>query len=418
VDASDVDSLRKAFQDIDFVLVAVTTTKWAKQIAEKALETNIDYLDIYFQQDIYPVLETMKRQIKQAGRCFISQAGFHPGLPAAYVRKGAQYLDKYDKAIIAFSMNARIEKAESVYELVDVIADYKPEFYQNGKWKIGTYKDAVKVDYGERFGVRSSMPLDMVEIKAIPEMFDLQETGVFTTGFNWFIDYLLSPFMILSQKIKKGSLRQFWAKMFIFGINKFSSVEEGVTFLLQAEGEKDGKRRDVEIISEHNSAYDLTVIPVIACLKQYLDDYVRKPGLWMMGHLVEPDRLFEDMEHGVRIETRVTKKCQRQTAHRPPEGFTEDDEMKDVLIIGLVGLLWELLPSDGGELVTVIFFAPGGNRYCSHAAIARRRRRLWSRAALRDDTCRQSQRDNHRPFRIAAVPSTLGHASIAEKHYA
>ena len=309
VDASDVDSLREAFQDIDFVLVAATTTKWAKQIAETALEANIDYLDIYFQQDVYPVLETMKRQITQAGRCFITQAGFHPGLPAAYIRKGAQYFDKYDKAIIAFSMNARVEQAESVYELLDVIADCQPEFYQNGKWKIGTYKDAIQVDYGERFGVRSSTPLDMVEIKAVPEMFDLRETGVFTTGFNWFVDYLLFPLMMLSQKIKRGSLRHFWAKVFIFGIDKFSSAEEGVVFLLQAEGEKDGRRREVEIISEHDNAYDFTVIPVIACLKQYLDGSIRKPGLWMMGHLVEPDRLFEDMESmGVRIETRITNK--------------------------------------------------------------------------------------------------------------
>ena len=146
-DASDIESLQKAFCDIDFVLVAATTTKWAKQIAETALERSIDYLDIYFQQDVYPVLETMKQRIKQAGRCFITQAGFHPGLPAVYVRKGAQYFDQYDKAIIAFTMNALIEKAESVYELVDTAADYRPEFYQDGRWKIGTYRDAIKIDY-------------------------------------------------------------------------------------------------------------------------------------------------------------------------------------------------------------------------------------------------------------------------------
>jgi hypothetical protein len=31
--------------------------------------------------------------------------------------------------------------------------------------------------------------------------------------------------------------------------------------------------------------------------------------------------------------------------------------IKDVLIIGLVGLLWELLPSDGGKLITVVLFS-------------------------------------------------------------
>ena len=308
-DASDIVSLQESFHDIDFVLVAATTTKWAKQIAETALEANIDYLDIYFQQDVYPVLETLRQRIKDAGSCFITQAGFHPGLPAAYIRKGAQYFDRYDRAIIAFTMNARIQMAESVYELIDAIANYEPEFYQNGKWKIGTYKDAIMIDYGYRFGVRSSLPLDMVEIKPLPKRLDLQETGVFTTGFNWFTDYLVFPFMMLSEKIKKGSLRHFWAKMFVFGINRFSRVEEGIVFLLKAAGEKDGQQLQVEIISEHSSAYDFTAIPVIACLKQYLDGSIRKPGLWMMGHIVDPDRLFSDMEKmNVRIQTLITGK--------------------------------------------------------------------------------------------------------------
>ena len=161
----------------------------------------------------------------------------------------------------------------------------------------------------KRFGVQDSMPLDMVEIKPLPQMFDLRETGVFTTGFNWFVDYLIFPFMMLSQKVKKGSFRHFWAKLVIFGKNGFSSAQEGIVFLLQAEGEKGGERRKVEIFSEHDSAYDFTVIPVIACLKQYLDGSIREPGLWMMGHLVEPNRLFEDMERmGVRIQTLITNK--------------------------------------------------------------------------------------------------------------
>lgn len=311
-DASDGASLRQAFRGIDFVLVAATTTPWARQIAETALEIGIDYLDIYFRQDVYPVLEQMKQRIKQAGRCFITQAGFHPGLPAAFIRKGASYFDRYDKAIIAFAMSFRIENAESVYELVDAIAAYKPEFYQNGKWKMGTYRDAIKMDYGNRFGVRSSIPIGMVEIKPLPEMFGLRETGVFTTGFNWFVDYLLFPLMMLSQKIKKNSLRHFWAKMLVFGINQFSGAEEGVVFLLQAEGEKDGKRRAVEILSEHDNAYHFTIIPVIACLKQYFDGAIRKPGLWMMGHIVDPDRLFGDMEQmGIQIKILVTNKDAR-----------------------------------------------------------------------------------------------------------
>jgi saccharopine dehydrogenase (NAD+, L-lysine-forming) len=153
------------------------------------------------------------------------------------------------------------------------------------------------------------MPLDMVEIKALPQMFGLSETGVFAAGFNWFIDYLIFPFMMLSQKVKKGSLRHFWSRMFIFGMNKFSSAQEGVVFLLNAEGNKDGRQRMIEMISDHENGYEFTVIPVIACLKQYLDGSIRKAGLWMMGHIVKPDRLLSDMEKmNIKIQTKITDK--------------------------------------------------------------------------------------------------------------
>ena len=304
VDASDIESLRSGFQNIDLVLVAATTTKWAKQIAEVAIETGADYLDIYFEQSVYLILEKMRSQIEKARRIFITQAGFHPGLPAAYVRKGAQYFDRYEKANVAFAMNFRIDKKpESVYEIIDAIADYKPKIFKDEKWKIGTYKDTIEVDLGRLFGVKKCMPLEMLEIEPLPEMFGLQETGVFTTGFNWFVDWFVFPFMMLTNKIKKGCLRNFWARALVWGINKFYSGEEGIAFILEAEGKKDGEKKKLRIYSEHGSAYDFTVIPVIACLNQYFDGTISKQGLQMMGHIVKTDRLFDDMKKmGVKTE--------------------------------------------------------------------------------------------------------------------
>ncbi len=98
------------------LMVVAIATKRTKQIVEAAIEANIDYLDICFQQDVYQVLETICQLIKDAGNYFIIQAGFHPGLLTSYVRIGAQYFDRYKKANIAFAMNVRIENADSVYE--------------------------------------------------------------------------------------------------------------------------------------------------------------------------------------------------------------------------------------------------------------------------------------------------------------
>ncbi len=304
VDAADRADLERAFQGADFVLVAATTTACAVQIAEAALAAECDYLDIYFQQDVYPALAALNERCVLAGRTCITQAGFHPGLPAAYVRAGAEYFDRYDSALVAFAFHLRVRMSDSVLELVDAVADYHPLFFSNGRWRTATYKDARKIDFGPGEGVRQCMPLEMAEIHPLPETYGLREVAVLTTGFNAFVDYLLFPLMTLSYSIRKGLLRRFWARALVWGINTFSPKKSGVVFLLQAEGEKAGRRRRVRIVSEYADAYDFTAIAVVACLKQLFAGRINKPGMWMMGHVVETERLFQDME-AMGVRTRI-----------------------------------------------------------------------------------------------------------------
>jgi saccharopine dehydrogenase (NAD+, L-lysine-forming) len=76
---------------------------------------------------------------------------------------------------------------------------------------------------------------------------------------------------------------------------------------LDARGEKDGQPLSVSVVLRHPDPYELTAIPVVACVRQYLDGSIARPGLWLMGETVEPIRLFRDMEQmGVSIETTVT----------------------------------------------------------------------------------------------------------------
>ena len=191
-DASDYESLVAAFKGVTIVIVASTTTKYVKQVAQAAIDVGIDYLDIHYQQNIVPILNALTPSIKEAGRCFITQAGFHPGLPSVFVRYAAPNFDLYKKAVISTAMNARIENSEPVYEILDEIVDWKP----------------VKI----------------------------------------------------------------------------------------------------RLAAEYNDAYYFTAIPVVACIAQYLDGSIVKPGLWMMGHVVDPVRLMNDMERmGIKIQMKVTK---------------------------------------------------------------------------------------------------------------
>jgi saccharopine dehydrogenase (NAD+, L-lysine-forming) len=71
---------------------------------------------------------------------------------------------------------------------------------------------------------------------------------------------------------------------------------------IDAIGKKNGKLKRVETFFYHEDGYMFTAIPVVACLLQYFDGSIKKPGLWTMGNIVEPNRLVMDMERmGVKV---------------------------------------------------------------------------------------------------------------------
>jgi saccharopine dehydrogenase-like NADP-dependent oxidoreductase len=304
-DAADLQSLTNACQGVQLVLVLSTTPKLIKQIGQAALVSGCDYLDILVSESTIYDLNELVSSIQQQKRIFITEAGFHPGLPAVFVRYGAQYFDIYSQAIIAMAMNARFERPEQAAEIIPLISEFKAEICKAGIWKNAKYSDIVTIDMGERFGKIKLFPMQMEEIKRTREMFNLQETGVYVSGFNWFVDYLVIPLIMLTQKIRRGLAYNLLLRLFTWGVNTFSSKYQGVVLLNEARGMKDGKKKNVRIVAEHDDPYLFTAIPVVACLKQYLDGTFN-PGLWMMGHIVDENKLFAEMETmGVKIRIEI-----------------------------------------------------------------------------------------------------------------
>ena len=304
-DATNQASLIEAFRGVRLVVVLTTTPNFIRQIGQAALDSGCDYLDILVSESTFRDLDELGSSIQQQKRVFITQAGFHPGLPAVFIRYGAQYFDKYEKAIIAMAMNARFERAEQAAEIIPLVSEFEADIFKAGSWKKATYRDAIAIDMGNRFGKMKLFPIQMAEIKRMPEMFDLRETGVYVSGFNWFVDYLVFPMIMITQKIRKGLAAGLLAKLFTWGANTFSSSCRGVAFLNEAEGKKDGSKVRVRIVAECDDAYLFTAIAVVACLKQYFDGKL-PPGYWMMGHVVDEKTLFSDMEKmGARIRTKM-----------------------------------------------------------------------------------------------------------------
>jgi hypothetical protein len=310
-DAADPASLVKAFQGIDLVIVASSTSQYTQQVAKTALESGIDYLDVQFSSSKLDVLKSMQQEIEAAGRCFITEGGFHPGLPAALVRYATLQLDVLEKANVGSVIKidwAKLDVADSTLdELIAELNSFSMLLFKDGQWKkasMTSTADFLKMDFGPPFGKQSCAPMFLEEMRALPELYpDLKETGFYVGSFNWFVDWVVMPISMLALRIWPRKAVRPMGRLMRWGLNTFSKPPYGVLLKLEAQGKKVGKDAVLELIVSHPDGYFMTAAPVVACLLQYLDGSIRKPGLWMQANLIEPSRLMNDLERmGVSIQ--------------------------------------------------------------------------------------------------------------------
>jgi short subunit dehydrogenase-like uncharacterized protein len=306
VDASDLTGLSSAFADADMVIAASTTTQYTEGVARAAIKTGIDYMDIHYPQRNVPVLMSLASEIKDAGLCFITQAGFHPGLPSVLTRFASAFFTKYRKSVVGVAMNTQFDKGGTLDEFIDSLGEYSAEVFKGGQWKQGGPRDWVKIDFGSSIGSKTCYPMTMEEMRALPGALGLEEAGVYAAGLNWFVDYLVTPTAIALGKVRIGLGRDFLASLMVWGLKAFSDRQDEVILVLEAEGTDESRPLKVQAVVEYNDAYYITAAPVAACLLQYLDGSIDRPGLWMMGHIVEPERFLNDMKSmGIRIDVTI-----------------------------------------------------------------------------------------------------------------
>jgi hypothetical protein len=309
-DASDAGSLKRALQGVDLVVVASSTARYARQVTCAALETGVDYLDIQFSTQKIAALKSLAVQIAAAGCCFITDGGFHPGLPAALVRYAVPYFDRLEKANVGSVLKqdwaGLTLPDDTIIELIEEINDFEPLFFKDGRWKkarLSGMLDYRTMDFGQTFGRQYCAPMLLEEMRPLPETIpSLKEAGFFVGGFNWFVDWLVLPLAITGLRIWPQGTTRPLAKLMKWGLNTFSKPPYGIVLKLEAQGIQDGQVKAMELSLCHADGYLFTAIPVAACLLQYLDGSIHRPGLWTQANLVEPNRLVRDMTRmGIQI---------------------------------------------------------------------------------------------------------------------
>jgi hypothetical protein len=303
-DAADADSLTAALQGVDLLLVAAPTTHHAETVIRAALDAKVDYLDVQFSSRKLNILKELSAEIEEAGLCFVTEAGYHPGLPSAMVRYAATKLDSLESALTAgyLNMGKSLPYSEAVDELMEGFIDYQAQVYKNGAWTKLNQWDMRKFDFGEEIGKRSCYSMFFEELRALPDMYpSLKNTGFYISGSNWITDLLITPIVMVGLKVAPKRGLTPLGKLMWWGMQQ-SPPPYVIALKVEAKGLKNGQQAQVEVRIEHADGYELTAIPVVAYLLQYMDDSARCPGLHLMGQLAEPVRLFEDMQRmGVRI---------------------------------------------------------------------------------------------------------------------
>lgn len=307
VDAADQQSLQLALHKVDLLLVAAPTAQYANTVIHAALESGTDYLDVQLDSQKLTVLSSHAPEFERTGRCFITEAGFHPGMPAAMIRYAAAQMDQLETACTAgyLNMGPDMPYSEAFDELMRVFLNYQAQVFMNGQWtKTGVQGFvARKVDFGGKIGVRKCYSMFLEELRALPEMYPtLKDVGFFMSESHWFLDGVIFPIVYMGLKMGRGKWLHPLGKLLWWGMKTLPKPPYDVLLYVEATGEKNGSPVIVKASISHPDGYELTAIPVVACILQYLDGSARRPGLWMMGHLVEPKRLFSDMEKmGVKV---------------------------------------------------------------------------------------------------------------------
>lgn len=309
-DAADKGSLQAAFHGQDLVLVASPTTAHAETVIRACLEARADYLDVQIGAAKFALLTSLSGEFKHLGRCFITEAGFHPGLPAALVRFAAARFDTLLSATTVgyLNMGNRLPYTEAVSELVEMFQHYQAQVFKDGHWtKTGSFETR-RLDLGADIGKKLCYSMFFEELRPLPGMYpSLKELGFYISESHWMVDWVIYPLAFLWLKLMPRRVVPI-GRLLWWGMGKFHKPPERVELQVHASGLKDGKQVEVRATVSHPDGYELTAIPVAAALLQYLDGSACQPGLWMMGHLAEPVRLMQDMQRmGAKVETRLTE---------------------------------------------------------------------------------------------------------------
>ena len=301
LDAGSASSLRQNLSDIDLLLVASSSTQWAETVIRACLDSGCDYFDIQMPfPEKHRALNRYREEIEKKKRTFITDGGFHPGVPAAMVRWARLHLEELEKVEIGSMVRADWGKlhfsSDTIAEMVEELLYYEPKIVLNRQVQRVKAGSSKRFQFSKSKGKTLCAAMWLPELAALPSMFPgLKEVGFYISGFNPVTDLVTIPLVLTVLRIAPGFSRARLGSLLCWSMRSFSRPPFCTQMNMQAFGIVQGTRCRQVLNIAHPDPYMMTAIPVVATIKQYLQAPMARPGLWFQGQYVEPVRFMRDL---------------------------------------------------------------------------------------------------------------------------
>jgi len=308
IDLKQQGSLERAFENIDVLVIAISSAEHLPPVVRAALDTKTDCLDILLCSEAKRgFLASMRGTFEEKGCCYITDGGYHPGVQAAMARwaemqcPGLRSVDIFG----SFGLKWR-EKSFAPETLLDFMRELKAmdmSVLQEREW-LSSLKHVKQFDFRDGRGEQDCAAMGMDEIQLLPGFIPtLKNAGFYIAGFGRPVDWALMPLSLATLHLFPGRAKDI-ARFFRWGLERFGPDNEWAILHCQGQGDTGS----VDITASYPDPYVLTALPVIACLRQYAQS-PRRPGLWRQALYVEPDLFWNDLQAmGVTITCRTSPK--------------------------------------------------------------------------------------------------------------
>lgn len=301
VDVEDQSSVRELVHGADLVIVTVSRPDLIESLGRIVLEAGSDWIDTMLSTPTkIAALRSLGAEITAADRCFVTDGGFHPGLPATLVRWAGAQFDELTEADVTAGLridwHADAIDDSTIEEMLTEFTDFDMVSWIDGARRRVRWSECPSVDFGEPLGLQRVIPMGLAEMLDLPEQYPgLQRCGFYITGFSPAMDYLGLPVVMAMATVP--ALHRTNVRFVRWAMTHLARSRPPYRLVLQsqARGLAGGAPAQVSIRLAAEDSYLLTAAPVVACVNQLRHSGVRRAGLHFQAHLLEPEACFADL---------------------------------------------------------------------------------------------------------------------------